>query len=70
METLLYQKVCKINTFICTDKINPDDYQPIIQEQNNSFFSGTIVPLSVTIFCAEPWHKRIFTSIGARLEVL
>ncbi|HEY6143888.1 MAG TPA: hypothetical protein VIV55_10790 [Flavobacterium sp.] len=23
-------------------------------------------PLSVSIFCAEPRHKRIFTSIGAK----
>ena len=29
---------------------------------------SSIVPLSVTIFYAEPRHKRIFTAIGAKKE--
>ena len=37
-----------------------------ILEQKDLAFSGNIVPLSIAIFCAEPRHKRIFTSIGAK----
>lgn len=29
-----------------------------------------VVPLYVAISCSKPWHKRIFTAIGARLERL
>jgi len=32
--------------------------------------SSTVVPLSVSIFCAEPRHKRISTAIGARGDIL
>lgn len=30
------------------------------------FFITALLPLFVTIFCAENRHKRIFTSIGAK----
>jgi hypothetical protein len=32
--------------------------------------SSTVVPLSVSIFCAEPRQKRIFTAIGARGDII
>jgi hypothetical protein len=35
-------------------------------EQKVWAFLGYIVPLFVSIFCAEPQHKRIFTAIGAK----
>ena len=70
METLLCQKVCKITTNFCTYKINSNDYQSIAQKQTFLGFSRPKVPLSVAIFYGEPHHKRIFTSIGARLEYL
>jgi hypothetical protein len=33
-------------------------------------FNRPLVPLSLPIFYAELQHKRIFSSIGAKLEVL
>jgi len=41
----------------------------LILEQKVLVLSECLVPLSVTIFCAEPRHKRIFTAIGAILQV-
>jgi hypothetical protein len=37
-------------------------------EQKDLVIQQECVPLSATIFCAEPRHKRIFTTIGAQRE--
>lgn len=52
METLLCQKVCKINTFICNSKTILNDYQSIAQKQMIFDFSRPKVPLSLLSFMA------------------
>jgi hypothetical protein len=46
--------------------LNYEDSKFFLLEQKHLFFPESILPLSVTISCAEPRHKRIFASIGAK----